>query len=175
MRQVASRVTTLLAEALAVPASDLAAWTDRQHSNLCINHYLEQAGPPAADRMRQNPHTDIGGITLLWADGRPGLEAQIGPDGSWVPVTFPPDALLVQAGDLLHLWSGGTVPANNHRVVSPPRAPGETQPERYSVVYFHHPDLDTWVAPAVADRAGAGTGAREHVLERQRKSYPAAL
>lgn len=176
MRQVASRVTAMLAEAMGVPASDLGAWTDRQHSNLCVNHYLSQSGPVAPGRMRQHPHTDIGGITLLWADDQPGLEAQIGPHGSWVPVVFPGDALLVQAGDLLHLWSGRTVPANNHRVVSPPRRAGESRPERYSVVYFHHPDLATWVQPAVAGDAAladGGTTAREHVLARQQKAYTA--
>jgi isopenicillin N synthase-like dioxygenase len=173
MRELASRLTSMLADALGVPATDVAAWTERQHSNLCVNHYLAQPDPPDEGRTRQHPHTDIGGITLLWADGRPGLEAQIGPEGSWVPVAFPPDALLLQAGDLLHLWSRGTIPANNHRVVNPPRAPGEPQPERYSVVYFHHPDLETWVAPAIpgADVEMVGTGALEHVRERQRKAY----
>jgi isopenicillin N synthase-like dioxygenase len=173
MRALASRLTTLLAEALGVPADDVEAWTDRQHSNLCVNHYLAQSGPPPADRTRQQPHTDIGGITLLWADDEPGLEARIGPGGSWVPVTFPPGALLVQAGDLLHLWSRGTVPANLHRVVNPPHVPGVGQPERYSVVFFHHPDLATWVAPAVpgTEAGDAGTGALEHVLERQRRDY----
>lgn len=176
MRELASHITSMLAEALDVPESEWGAWTDRQHSNLCVNHYLEQTEPPPEGRTRQRAHTDIGGITLLWADDQPGLQAQIGPEGSWVPIAVPPDALLVQAGDLLHLWSRGTVPANNHRVVNPPRPQGEAQPERYSVVFFHHPDLDTWVAPAIpgTETVADGTSALDHVMARQNAAYTAS-
>jgi isopenicillin N synthase-like dioxygenase len=173
LHTVASRVTTLVAEGLGLPAADLPAWTERQHSNLVLNHYLAQEEPPEPGRVRQRAHTDIGGITLLWADDTPGgLEARIGPGGTWVPVSFPPGALLVQAGDLLHRWSRGRIPANDHRVVNPPRT-GGPQVARYSVVFFHHPDLVTWVAPDGADGQAdveAGVGARDHVLARQRQS-----
>jgi isopenicillin N synthase-like dioxygenase len=188
-----------------------------------VNHYLSQPDPPAPGRVRQKPHTDMGGLTLLWADDSPGglevqrrredalsappedpsgalevqrrredalsappedpsgaLEATIGPEGDWVPVRFPPGAMLLQAGDLLRLWTHGRIPANNHRVVNPPREPGVRQTDRYSVVFFHHPDLDTWVAPAATSTAAPageaglpGVGAREHVLARQRAAYTA--
>lgn len=168
MRQLTIRLVTMIAEALELPAADLPAWTERQHSNLCVNHYLAQVEPPPAGQERSGPHTDIGGITLLWGENTSGgLHAQLGPNGEWVPVVFPPDCLLLQAGDLLHLWSGGSIPANNHRVVNPPRRSGAEARDRYSVVFFHHPDLDSWVAPT----SGDGVGAREHVLARQQSSY----
>jgi isopenicillin N synthase-like dioxygenase len=169
MRALASRLVTLIAEALRLPAEDLPAWTGRQHSNLCVNHYLRQDEAPEPGRVRSAPHTDIGGITLLWADQTGGLQAQLGPERSWVPVDFPPGAVLLQAGDLLHLWSDQAIPANLHRVVNPPRVTGIEQTDRWSVVFFHHPDLDAWVAPS---RPGKhGIGARDHVLARQRSSY----
>jgi isopenicillin N synthase-like dioxygenase len=168
MRALSIRVVTLIAQALDRPEADLAAWTTRQHSNLCVNHYLAQVEPPPPGQERSRPHTDIGGITLLWGENTSGgLQAQVGPDGSWVPVVFPENALLLQAGDLLHLWSGGTIPANSHRVVNPPRTDGEPSRDRYSVVFFHHPDLDAWVAPV----AGDGVTARDHVMARQQSSY----
>ena len=166
---LSERLVVMLADALDLPRADLPAWTAKQHSNLCANRYIPQDEPPPPGQMRQTPHTDIGGITLLWTDGRPGLEAQIGPDGSWVPLTVPPDMLLLQAGDLLHQWSRHTIPANNHRVVNPPRGAGITQTERYSLVYFHHPDLDAWI-PAAGDGAPA-VNAREHVVARQSAAY----
>jgi isopenicillin N synthase-like dioxygenase len=106
---------------------------------------------------------------LLWAENNPGggLEAQLGPGGTWVPVVFPPDAVLLQAGDLLHWWSGGLIPANNHRVVNPARDPEVEQTDRFSVVFFHHPDLDASIEADSATRVSA----REHVLARQRDSY----
>ncbi|TNC20455.1 2OG-Fe(II) oxygenase family protein [Amycolatopsis alkalitolerans] len=163
MRELANHLVTELAKALSAPAADLPAWTARQHSNLCVNHYLAQAEPPEPGAIRSGAHTDIGGITLLWAENNPGggLEARL--DGAWVPVVFPPDALLLQAGDLLRWWSGGLIPANEHRVINPRRAPDVEQTDRYSVVFFHHPDLDAPVGPAAT--------ARTHVMRRQQDSY----
>jgi isopenicillin N synthase-like dioxygenase len=169
MRSLTERVTALLATALDLPAEDLPSWTSRQFSNLVVNHYLPQVTEPEPGRVRQKPHTDHGGLTLLWADGRAGLEAAIGPDGAWVPVSFPPNSILLQAGDLLHLWSRGLIPANMHRVVNPPRESEDAQAERYSVVFFHHPDLDTWVAPG--GDATTGVNARDYVMARQKVSY----
>jgi isopenicillin N synthase-like dioxygenase len=181
LHELAGRLTTMIAEGLGLPSEDLPAWTERQHSNLVLNHYLAQIEAPEPGRVRQRAHTDIGGITLLWADGSPGapggLEAQLGPDGGWVPVNFPPNgALLLQAGDLLHRWSRGRIPANNHRVVNPPRVPGQPQVARYSAVFFHHPDLSTWVAPALPPTdevpvpALVATAALDHILWRQQQS-----
>lgn len=169
MRDLACHLVTEIAKALSLPDGDLQAWTAGQHSNLCVNHYLAQHQPPDQGAIRSGEHTDIGGITLLWAENNPGggLEAQLGPGGTWVPVVFPPDALLLQAGDLLHWWSGGLIPANNHRVINPRRDPGIEQTDRYSVVFFHHPDLDA----AIGAEEGSRVTAREHVLERQRGSY----
>jgi isopenicillin N synthase-like dioxygenase len=169
MWKLTERIIALLVEALDLSRADIPAWTDSQHSNLCINHYVTQEVAPPPDELRQKPHTDHGGLTILWTDGTPGLQAQIGEDDGWVPLTVAPDMLLLQAGDLLHLWSRGTIPANNHRVVNPPRGPGIVQTDRYSLVYFHHPDLDTWITGD--DEAGNAVSAREHVMARQRKSY----
>ncbi|MBL7502251.1 isopenicillin N synthase family oxygenase [Frankia sp. CNm7] len=173
-RTLTNRLVEMIAGALGLPEADLPAWTTRQHSNLCVNHYLPQREEPAPGQTRQRPHADIGGLTLLWADGRAGLEAALGPDGAWVPVEFPPGAVLLQAGDLLHLWTRGSIPKNLHRVVNPPRTPGIPPTARYSAVFFHHPDLETWVAPTgtvTTETDSAGVTARDHVLARQRAAY----
>jgi isopenicillin N synthase-like dioxygenase len=185
LHALASRLTTMIATSLGLPVADLPAWTANQHSNLVVNHYLAQDQPPEPGRVRQRPHTDIGGITLLWNDSSPdgpqGLQARIGlpdgPDQGWVPVRFPPGALLLQAGDLLHVWSRGRIPANDHRVVNPPRVDGVTQVARYSAVFFHHPDVSTWVAPALPEAEAAPdtaaltpTAALTHILSRQQNS-----
>ena len=183
LHALASRATTMVAEGLGLPAADLPAWTTGQHSNLVVNHYLAQPQPPEPGRVRQRAHTDIGGVTILWNDSSPGapagLQARIGPadgpDQGWVPVVFPPGALLLQAGDLLHVWSRGRIPANDHRVVNPSRVDGVPQVARYSAVFFHHPDVDTWVAPALPELEDGGetlepTAALDHILARQQNS-----
>lgn len=176
LHRIASEVTHLIADGLDAPADDVAAWTSAQHANLVVHHYLAQHERPDPGEVRYQPHTDIGGVTLLWADDAPGgLEARLGAEGTWVPVVHPPGALLVQAGDLLHRWSRGRIPANVHRVANPPDDPDARPRARYSVAYFHHPDLRTWVAPAdltddsTGDAGGDGVHAFEHVLERQRQ------
>ncbi|MDT0498122.1 2-oxoglutarate and iron-dependent oxygenase domain-containing protein [Algiphilus sp. W345] len=169
MHSLSSRLTRMIAQGLKLPESDLPAWTLRQHSNLVLNHFHAQTGAPPSGRLRAHAHTDIGGITLLWADDAPGgLEAAIGPEQAWVPVRLRDDAYLLQAGDLVHLWSGGRIPANLHRVVNPP--PQATPQARRSLVFFHHPNPETWVAPTDG-AAQSGISAAEHILARQRTDY----
>ena len=57
------------------------------------------------------------------------------------------------------------------RAGRPPRDPAIEQCDRYSVVFFHHPNLDAWVEPSRSD--ANGVSARDHVLRRQRRSYTA--
>ncbi len=171
MHHLASRLIGMAAEALGMaPQPDiLRDWTTRQWSNLVVNHYPPQLATPAAGRMRSRPHTDIGGLTILWTDDRTGgLEARIGGDGGWVPVHVPSGALLVQAGDLLRRWTGGRIPANIHRVVNPAPGSDASREGRFSVVYFHHPDMET----VIGGEDGVPLVAGEHVRRRQRLETP---
>jgi isopenicillin N synthase-like dioxygenase len=165
MHDLCVRLVDLVADGLDLDRTTLDAWTTRQWSNLVVNHYPPQHRPPIAGRTRSRPHTDIGGFTILWSNDRTGgLEARIGDGGSWVPVDFPPDALLIQAGDLLTRWTGGRIPSNIHRVINPQPGSDAARLGRFSVVYFHHPDMDT----TITDEHGAILLAAEHVRRRQR-------
>jgi len=154
---LASRLITLVATELDLPADELPAWTDRQFANLVANHYLPQPEPPLPGQTRVGAHTDRGGVTILAADEAPGgLEVRLA-GREWMPVVIPPDAYVLQAGDLLARWSDRRIPANVHRVVNPPRAVAATA-SRLALVYFHYPALDTVVN---------GLECREHLLRRQ--------
>jgi|GEM_PF-35874 len=169
LHRLGSRLVGMIADQLALPPELLEAWTVRQWSNLVVNHYPPQLEPPPEGRVRSRPHTDIGGFTLLWSDDTcGGLEARIGPDRSWVPVYFPPDAILVQAGDLLTRWTAGRIPANIHRVVNPEPGSETALRGRFSVVYFHHPDMQT----TITGEDGRSLVAAEHVRRRQRLETP---
>jgi isopenicillin N synthase-like dioxygenase len=184
MYDLASKIMCLLADAYDLPADEIPAWTDRQFSNLVVNYYPAQPTPPPVGQLRQHAHTDIGGLTLLWADDAPGglevllpgeetgrLPGEEAGDRAWTPVRVPPGAFLIQAGDLLARWTNHRIRANVHRVVNPPAAIG-SDAERFSVVFFHHPDLDAEVRPAPSCRR---PGQREprpvhagtHVIRRQ--------
>lgn len=169
---LAVRVMDLLIDGLGLPDSDRAPWTTHHFANLVANNYLPQTEAPSAQQTRLPGHVDIGGVTLLSADEAPGgLEVRV--DGGWVPVVLPPNAYLIQVGDLLRRWTDNVIPGNVHRVVNPPpEVAAESQ--RISLVYFHYPAPDHEVVPA-ATRVKADVAARpplsthEHMLERQRR------
>ena len=64
-------------------------------------------------------------------------------EGIWVEAIGPPEALLVNAGDLLELWSGGKFVSTPHQVVN------RTNSHRYSAPYFAVPNHGAVVAPLI--------------------------
>ena len=104
-------------------------------------------------------HTDYGCLTLLAADGVPGLEVQAR-DGSWMPVTAEPGEFVINFGEMMEMWTGGRVRATLHRVKG-------TAEERISVPLFFNPDYDTNVAPKGQPPIRAG----EHLTRRFNETY----
>jgi isopenicillin N synthase-like dioxygenase len=176
MVKLGSRVIEALAISYDLPDDDVAGWTERQFSNLVVNRYPPQPEPPA-EGIRQHSHTDIGGLTVLWADDAPGgLEVMFPGGRDWTPVTIPPNCFLLQAGDLLARWTNHRIKANVHRVGNPPAALGPTA-ERYSVAFFQYPELDAEVVPATSclrpgQRPPRPMYARSRVVRRQRGYRP---
>ena len=83
-------------------------------------------------------HTDYGLLTLLVQDDTGGLEVRVGDE--WVEVPPPPDALVVNLGDMLERASGGRFLSTPHRV----RLPAT---DRYSFPLFLDPGWDAVVEP----------------------------
>ncbi len=99
------------------------------------------------DGMRSAPHEDINFITLLVAATKPGLEIKTR-DGDWIPVNNPPDAIIVNAGDMLQAHTGGRIPSTTHRVEN---IVGNGP--RYSIPFFVHPRSEVRLTPMLT--AGA--------------------
>ncbi len=157
---LADRIVLLLAEAFDLPAEELGSWTDDHYANLGVNNYLDQPEPPVPGQVRIRQHTDIGGLTLLWADSAPGgLEVRFPGEDTWTAVQIPEDCFLIQAGELLARWTNDLIQPNIHRVANPPVEIGP-QSRRTSIVYFHYPELSLEVRPApscVSEERPAGT------------------
>ncbi len=66
----------------------------------------------------------------------------------WIEVDAPDDALVVNIGDLLELWSGGYFVSTPHKVINRCGA------ERYSFPYFVVPRFDTVVEPLKSPKEG---------------------
>ena len=122
-------------------------------TNLVINHYPPQRSDPLPDQSCLGPHTDLGMMTGLLHSGQKGLQVVDRENPTaWIPVPTVPGGLVVNAGDLLVLVSGGRYRSALHRVVCAEKA------ERISVPVFVQPAPQTVVAPALPPVPGVDVG-----------------
>jgi len=157
---VAFRLLHALARNLGLPPGGLDASFDPAHTSFVrLNYYpacplpAHPAGlaTPKRGHLGVNHHTDAGVLTLLLQDGRPGLEVLN--DGVWRLVVPRRDALVVNIGDIVQVWSNDRYPAAVHRVVVSRDA------ERLSVPFFLNPAYEATYAP-LATTVGPSSPAR---------------
>ena len=140
-------------------------------NNLRLLHYppvKKEVFERNKGQVRAGAHTDYGSVTLLWQDGRAGMQVQSEEGGEWKDVVPVEGTVVVNAGDLLSRWSNDQIKSTRHRVVEPPARLEEGQqeyPARYSVAYFCNPDYDKMI------EAIPGTYGGEH----GEKKYEAVL
>ncbi len=110
-------------------------------SFLRLNYYPKHVpGPGEPDRpFGVGEHTDSGALTILLQDAQPGLE--VCRDGRWYLVEPRADALVVNIGDMIQVWSNDQYRAALHRVITNPSA------ARYSVPFFLNPSWEATYAP----------------------------
>ncbi|OTA93470.1 hypothetical protein M434DRAFT_395621 [Hypoxylon sp. CO27-5] len=93
----------------------------------------------AETRINTFAHTDFGSVTLLF-NWMGGLQIENPETKAWEWVLPIPGCAILNLGDAMVEFSGGTVSSGKHRVVA---APGEQAAyNRYSVVYFVRPEND---------------------------------
>ncbi|KAK4057251.1 hypothetical protein OIO90_001748 [Microbotryomycetes sp. JL221] len=110
-------------------------------------HYPEVPPGKQVDPNRAGAHSDYGSLTLLFQRKNGGKGLQIlpstepidSPDSAWQNTGLVEDALLVNIGDALELWSGATFKSTLHRVRLPTPLPKEGIPERFSIAWFNQP------------------------------------
>jgi isopenicillin N synthase-like dioxygenase len=146
--RVALRLLQAISENLGMPAQHLNNLFDVAHTSfLRLNYYPPCAYPAPADspstpshgHLGINRHTDSGALTLLLQDMQPGL--QVLHDDRWHLIQPHMDALVVNIGDIVQVWSNDRYCAPVHRVLANVSAP------RYSAPYFYNPSYATVYAP----------------------------
>ena len=142
METLAGKILQLFASALRLPQNYFTDKNDRHLSHLVINYYPAQIVPPKQNQIRAGAHTDFGDLTILYPDPEIGGLQVRGRDGVWQDVTAPPEAFIVNLGDLMAQWTNTHWVSSLHRVVNPP--PDLAHHIRQSVVFFHQPN---WHAP----------------------------
>ena len=143
--RAAAPMLDAFADALAVDPREFRSWHEAPLTNMTLLHYPPQ--PPTVDAMGIHPHKDTNVITLLHPDPVGGL-AVCAADGTWLEPDAPPDALVVNVGEMLELWSGGEFTATPHRVINRSGA------ARYSFPFFVVPRHDIVVEPLVEPQPG---------------------
>lgn len=127
---------------------------------LRVIHYPPLHADAPAGAVRAAAHEDINLITLLPAATEPGLEIRTR-NGQWLDVAPPPDAIVLDTGDMMQLVTQHRLPATTHRVVNPPT---DANRPRYSLPFFVHPRPD--VRLDAIDGSTEGPRAADFLTER---------
>ena len=122
--------------ALGLPETHFERYLQKPPSQLRLIHY--PLDPSAEDRPGIGAHTDYECFTILLPTA-PGLEVMNG-NGEWIDAPPVDNAFVVNIGDMLEVWTGGTYVATSHRV-------RKVREERYSFPLFFACDYHTVVAP----------------------------
>jgi isopenicillin N synthase-like dioxygenase len=146
---LAFELVEVIAGNLGTPPGALDACFRPDHTSFLRLNYYPTCPMPArpadvttAGHLGVNPHTDAGALTLLLQDDEPGLE--VFHDGAWRSVEPRPDALVVNIGDIVQVWSNDRYTAALHRALV------STNAERFSAPFFFNPAYRTWYAPLVS-------------------------
>ncbi len=141
----AAKLLCAFALALGLDESAFLAYFAKPLTNMTLLHYP----PTTSDRegFGIHPHKDSDAFTILCPDPVGGLFVRAR-TGDWIEVAAPPDAVIVNIGDIMEHWSGGRFVSTPHKVVNRSGA------ERYSFPYFAVPGHDTVVRPLVEPVAG---------------------
>lgn len=112
------------------------------HTSFLRLNYYPVALTPSSTRdghMGVGQHTDAGALTLLLQDEQSGLE--VFRNNEWHMIEPRSDALVINIGDIVQVWSNDRYFAALHRVVP------SAEKERFSIPFFLNPEYRTNYAP----------------------------
>jgi len=146
---LALRLLRVISRNLGMPADFLDANFRPRHTSFLRLNYYPKCPTPGV--LGVNHHTDAGAITLLLQDEQSGLE--VFQNGAWWPVEPRADALVVNIGDIVQVWSNDSYMAPLHRGLA------NSAEERFSVPFFFNPAYSVEYAP-LPPMTGPGNPAR---------------
>ena len=146
--RIARHLLSSIAMILGAAPADLNRAFEPEHSSfLRLNYYplcAEPATPesptvPEKGHLGISHHTDAGALTVLMQSSVAGL--QVKRRGRWYLVEPQDDALVINIGDIVQVWSNDRYKAPLHRVVA------NSHLERYSAAFFFNPSYEANYAP----------------------------
>lgn len=146
--RIAGHLLSSIAMILGAAPADLNRAFEPEHSSfLRLNYYplcaepaiLESPTVPEKGHLGISHHTDAGALTVLMQSSVAGL--QVKRRDHWYLVEPQEDALVINIGDIVQVWSNDRYKAPLHRVVA------NSHLERYSAAFFFNPSYETNYAP----------------------------
>ncbi len=145
MDRLAGDLMGLFAIALKLPANYFAGKIDHSSSFLRIINYPPPEREPEPGQLRAGAHTDYGALTILRSENVAGGLQVRNRAGDWLEVHVPPEAFVVNLGDMMMRWTNDRWISTLHRVVNPPTELRGVS-RRQSLVFFHNPNPDALVS-----------------------------
>jgi isopenicillin N synthase-like dioxygenase len=147
--RVAAAILAGISSNLGMAPDHLGAGFGAGHTSFLRLNYSPLCEVPD-EHLGISHHTDAGALTVLLADDQPGL--QFLHEGEWHTVAPNPEALTINIGDIVQVWSNDRYAAPLHRVLASADA------ERFSAPFFYNPDYRVDYAPlpsVVSEKAPA--------------------
>ncbi|XP_024993068.1 codeine O-demethylase-like [Cynara cardunculus var. scolymus] len=139
LQKLAMTLFVLIGQAVAIDKPEMLETFEDGMQSVRMTYYPPCPQPDLVIGL--TPHSDAAGITiLLQVNDVEGL--QVKKDGVWLPVSFLPDAFVVNVGDILEIMSNGAYNSIEHRVTV------NGTKERISLAMFFNPKLEAEVGPA---------------------------
>jgi isopenicillin N synthase-like dioxygenase len=144
MAALSSRLVGLIGEGLGDTGGELTHAFEPVHTSYLRLNFYPLGDALAAETGTEadlgiHHHPDAGALTVLLQDGVSGLQVHHG--GFWHDVEPLPDALTINIGDMVQVWSNDLYRAPPHRVLAMDRQ------ERISIPFFYNPSYEADVRP----------------------------
>ncbi|KAK8647989.1 hypothetical protein V6N13_128753 [Hibiscus sabdariffa] len=133
------KLLELIALSLGLPSNRFHGYFDDHTALMRLNHYPPCPCPELA--LGVGRHKDAGALTIVAQDDVGGLQVKRKSDGVWVPVKPTPNALVINVGDTIQVWSNEAYESVEHRVVV------NSERERFSFPVFFFPSHYVMVKP----------------------------
>lgn len=168
---LAGTLMRIAALALDLPEDYFTPFYDRRACTFRSVLYPAYSGTVQKDQERNGAHRDYGGLTILKQDDSPDVVQACLPSGEWIDVRTPPEALVINVGDLMARWTNDRWISTLHRVPMP-AAPDARSRRRQSIVLFTGPNVDA-VVECLPTCQGPGNPAKyppvraiDHLMEK---------
>jgi isopenicillin N synthase-like dioxygenase len=136
---------TALCEAMEINVESVLQAMESPLTNMTLLNYPPTT--PTPDTWGIHPHKDFNVLTVLAHDSVGGLEVR-DRNGDWIDAACPEEAMVVNVGDMLELWTGGRLVSTPHRVVN------RSGRQRQSFPFFCKPRWDVIVEPLLPPVSG---------------------